>query len=73
VNNDMAAPAANAKTIAYSNFQKYQVRDVVGATMFRLNDSAYLNQGKVAFLMWARAGGNLLDSTAVKTYQHSAT
>lgn len=71
----MAAPAANAKTIAFGNFQKYKVRDVADMTIFRLGDSAYALQGqvKVGFLMWARAGGNLLDTSAIKTYQHSAT
>lgn len=73
INNDMATPAANAKTIAFGNLRSYAIRDVREFTLFRLEDSAYAKLGQVAFLAWMRAGGNLLDTGAVKLYQHSAT
>ncbi len=73
INNDMAVPAANAKTIAFGNFQKYQILDTPEIAVFRLNDYAFTQLGQVGFIMMARAGGNLLDSTALKVYQHSAT
>ncbi len=73
INNDMAQPAANARSILYGDFSKYLIRDVMDITMFRFEDSAYIIKGQYGFLAWARAGANLLDANAVKFYQHSAT
>lgn len=73
INNDMAVPAANAKSLAFGNFHKYLIRDAMDITMFRFDDSAYMKIGQVGFLAWARTGGNLLDVNSVKLYQHSAT
>jgi HK97 family phage major capsid protein len=73
INNDMAVPAANAKSIAFGGFHKYVVRDVLDVSIFRMEDSAYATRGQVGFLVMARAGGNLTDSSAVTLYQHSAT
>ena len=73
INNDMPAPAANAKSVAFGDFSQYMVRDVLDMVLYRFDDSAYMTKGQVGFLAWARAGGNLLDTTAVKTFQHSAS
>lgn len=73
INNDMPAPAANAKSLSFGQHSKYVVRDAMDVTLFRFDDSAYMSKGCIGFLAWARAGGNLLDTAAVKTYQHSAT
>lgn len=73
INNDAPAPAANAKSLAFGNLSSYMIRDAMDVTMFRFEDSAYAKFGQVGFLGIARAGGNLLDSGAVKAYQHSAT
>lgn len=73
INNDMAVPAANAKTIGYGDFSKYMIRDVLDLILFRFEDSRYAEKGQVGFLGWARAGGNLLDPNALKMFQHSAT
>jgi HK97 family phage major capsid protein len=73
INNDMAQPGANAKTIGYGDFSKYMIRDVLDLLLFRFEDSAFTTKGQVGFLGWARAGGNLLDANAIKTFQHSAT
>lgn len=73
LNNHMPAPAANAKSIAFGALNKYMVRDAMEVTLFRFEDSAYLKKGQIGFLAWCRAGGNLLDTNAVKQYQHSAT
>jgi len=74
VNQDMAVMAANAKSILCGDFSFYNVRDVMGATMFRFSDSAYVKLGQVGFLMWSRHGGNLIDAGgAVKHYANSAT
>lgn len=73
INNDVAAMAANAKSIAFGNFQNYMIRDAMDVTIFRFDDSPYLKLGQVGFLAWARAGGNLLDVNSVKLYVNSAT
>jgi HK97 family phage major capsid protein len=72
INNHVAAPAANAKSIAFGDTSKYMIRDAMQVTLFRFEDSAFLKKGQVGFLAWARMGGNLLDVNAVKTYQHPA-
>jgi HK97 family phage major capsid protein len=73
INNDMAVPAANAKTMLFGDFSFYKIRVAMDVSMFRFTDSAYTKLGQVGFLAWARMGGNLLDTAAVKFYQHSAT
>lgn len=73
INNDMPVPAANAKSLAFGNLASYLVRDTLQVTFFRFDDSPYRSKAQVGFLARARAGGNLLDSGAVRVYQHSAT
>ncbi len=73
LNNDMAVPAANAKSLGFGQFDKYLIRDALDVSLFRFDDSAYMKKGQVGFLGWARTGGNLLDTNAIKLYQHSAT
>jgi len=73
LNQDVAVPAANAKSILFGDFSKYLIRDVMNITMFRFTDSAFTIKGQVGFLGWARAGGNLLDGNAVKYLVNSAT
>lgn len=73
INQDVAPMAANAKSILFGDFSFYKIRDVMDAIMFRFTDSAYTKLGQVGFLMWARADGNLVDTTAVKYYANSAT
>ena len=73
LNNDMAAPAANAKSIVYGDLSKYIIRDALQVNLMRFDDSAFASKGQVGFLAFMRSGGNLVDSGAVKYYQHSAT
>lgn len=75
INQDMAAMAANAKSILFGVLGNYMIRDVMQATLFRFTDSVYAKKGQVGFMAWARHGGNLLDisGTTVKYYQNSAT
>lgn len=73
INQDVAAMAANAKSVLFGDFSFYKIRDVMEAVMFRFTDSAYMSKGQVGFLMWARADGNLVDTTAIRYYQNSAT
>lgn len=74
VNQDVAAMAANAKSILFGSFREaYKIRDVMDITMFRFTDSAYAKLGQVGFLAWMRSGGQCVDTAGVKYYQNSAT
>ncbi len=74
INDDVAAMAANAKSILMGDFGKYVIRPVMDLTMFRMTDSAYTLQGQVGFVAFQRIGGNLVDAGgAVKYYANSAT
>jgi HK97 family phage major capsid protein len=73
VNNDMAVPAANAKSMIFGGLNYYKIRDAMEVQMFRFTDSVYTKLGQVGFLAWCRMGGNLMDVNAVKYFQHSAT
>ena len=73
INNHMPVPAANAKSISYGDHSKYMVRDVMGLTIFKFEDSAYIKKGHVGFLGWVRGGANLLDTNATQTWQHRAS
>lgn len=74
INQDMATMAANAKSILFGDFSYYIIRDVMGMTLFRFDDSAYVKLGQVGFLAWLRSGGNFVDvGGAVKYYANSAT
>ncbi len=74
INQHMATPAANAKSILFGDMSFYKIRDAMEIEVQRFTDSAYAKKGQVGFLAWLRAGGNLTDvGGAVKYYQHSAT
>lgn len=74
INQDMAAMAANAKSILFGDFSRYTIRDVMGMTLFRFEDSAYAKLGQVGFLAWMRTGGTLTDGgQPIKAYVNSAT
>ncbi|AUS42549.1 phage major capsid protein [Ralstonia solanacearum] len=72
---DQAMPqmAANAKSIAFGDYSKYVVREVMDLTLFRMADSKYIENGQIGFIAFNRQGGNLIDvGGAVKLYQNSA-
>lgn len=73
INDDVAAMAANAYSIAFGDFNAYKIRDVMDVTLFRFTDSAYAKLGQVGFLAWMRAGGNRTDDAAIKAYRNSAS
>lgn len=73
INNHMPVPGANAKSIAFGDLSKYTIRDALQISLFRFTDSVYTRKGQVGFLAWARSGGNLIDTSAIKTYQHAAS
>ena len=74
VNDDMAAMAANARSILFGDFGQFVIRDIAGSTSLRrFDDSAFALNGQVGFCGWMRTGSNLLDTASVKAYVNSAT
>lgn len=73
VNDDVATMAANAKSIAFGDFNQFVIRDVNGVDIRRFDDSAFALNGQVGFCGWMRTGSNLLDTAAVKVYVNSAS
>jgi HK97 family phage major capsid protein len=73
INQDFASMAANAKSIAFGDFSKFVVRDAMGLTVRRFDDSAFGLKGQVGFCAWLRSGGNLLDANAVKLFINAAS
>ena len=61
VNNDMAAIAPSAVTVAFGPMEKYLIRRVRELAVLRLVER-YPDYGQVAFLGFARYDGNLLDA-----------
>lgn len=74
VNQDMATPAASAKTVAFGALDKYFIRRVAGAQVMRLSER-YADYNQTAFLAFQRWDGNLIDAGThpVKYLQQSAT
>jgi HK97 family phage major capsid protein len=74
INQHMAAPAVNAKIIAFGALDKYLIRDVLGLQVLRLNER-YADYLQVGFLAFLRADGNLIDAGThpVKYFQATAT
>src|SRR6185437_1264227 len=73
INQDVAAMAANAKSVLFGDFSFYKIRDTLEMMLFRFTDSAYASKAQVGFLAWMRSGGNLVDAKAVYYYANSAT
>ncbi len=63
VNQHMAVAAGSGagKSILFGDLSTYQIRDVMGVTLIRL-DERYAEYGQVAFLAWSRHDGDLLDA-----------
>ena len=74
INQDVAAPAASAKSLLFGRLEKYYWRDVQGIQVMRLSER-YSDYLQVGFMAFARAGGRLIDSGTdpVKYYQHPAS
>lgn len=73
VNQHMAVQAANALSLAFGDFTKYIIRDVMQVLLFRMTDSKYTELGQVGFLAFMRTGAQYVDvGGAVKTYQNAA-
>lgn len=74
INQDVAAPAASAKSLLFGRLEKYYWRDVQGIQVMRLAER-YSDYLQVGFMAFARAGGRLIDAGTdpVKYYQHPAS
>lgn len=74
VNNDVAAMAANAKSILFGDFKNYFIRDVKNVQVIRFNEK-YMDAGQVGFVAFSRADGKLVNAggNPVAYYQNSAT
>jgi HK97 family phage major capsid protein len=74
INQDMAVPAANAKTVLFGRFDKYIVRRVRDIFVFRFAEK-YMDFGQIGFLAFARYDGNLLNAgtNPIKYLSQSAT
>lgn len=74
VNDDVAAMAANAKSVAFGDFSQFVIRDVSNSTsILRFDDSAFALNGQVGFCGWLRTGSNLLNAAAVKVFVNAAS
>ena len=74
INQDVAVPAANAKSVLFGDFSYYIIRDIMAMEMFRFADSPYIKLGQIGFLAWMRTGGNFIDiGGSVKQLVNSAT
>jgi len=74
INQDMAAPAANAKTILFGDFTHYFIRRVVGVQLLRLTER-FADFNQTAFVAFQRWDGNLVDAgtNPIKYLAQSAT
>jgi HK97 family phage major capsid protein len=73
INQDMPVMAANAKSIAFGDFQSaYVIRQVTGVQVKRF-DERFADKLQVGFLSYARYDGTVDDLNAAKLYANSAT
>jgi HK97 family phage major capsid protein len=73
INQDMPVMAANAKSVLFGNFTEAYLRRIVNdVQIVRLNER-YADFLQVGFFGFARAGGTVQRTGAVKAYQNSAT
>jgi len=73
INNDVAAMAANAKSLLFGDFKKYVIRDVRGISLMRLAER-YAEYRQVGFFAFSRHDGDLIDAGThpIKYYANSA-
>lgn len=74
INNDMATMAANAKSVAFGDFSKVIVRQVLDFMLVRFGEK-FMDQGQIGFLAFERADSNVQDAgtNPLKYYKNSAT
>ena len=72
VDPNVAAMAANARSVLAGDWSRYFVRLVNGIRFERSDDFAF-NQDLVTFRCLLRADGRLIDPSAIRAFVHSAT
>jgi HK97 family phage major capsid protein len=73
INQHMPIMAADAKSVAFGDFSKYIIREVMQMMFFRFTDSVYSRKGQVGFLAMMRIGGRYIDvGGAVKYFQNAS-
>lgn len=72
INQDVAAMAANAKSVLFGDFSKYIIRDAKDVTIARLVER-YAEYGQVGFLAFSRHEGRSINTASVKYFQNSAS
>ena len=74
INEDMADPAASAKTVAFGDMSAYKIRDVKGIQVLRLVER-YADYGQVGFLAFHRHDAKLIDAGThpIKVLQQAAS
>lgn len=72
VNQDMAAPAVNVKSVLFGDFEAgYVIREVMGIQSIRF-DERYMDYFQVAFASFLRADGEVQDSYAYRALTQAA-
>jgi HK97 family phage major capsid protein len=74
INQDMAVPAASAKTVLFGDFSNYFIRRVAGVQVLRLQER-YAELNQVGFLCFQRWDGQLVDAGThpIKYLQQAAS
>jgi len=73
LNNDMPVPAANAKSIAFGDFEEgYLIRDVADFFLLRL-DERFADFLQTGFVGFQRTDATVQNSYAYTLFQNSAT
>ncbi|TXH52762.1 MAG: phage major capsid protein [Desulfurellales bacterium] len=70
INEAMATLATTNKTVLFGDFSAYQIRDVGGITVLRLNER-FADNLQVGFIAYQRSDGDLLDTAAVRVLQQA--
>ena len=66
INQDMVSALTTGKKIMlFGDFSKYVVRQVMGMSIRRLEER-FIDNGQVGFIAFARADGELVNTSAVK-------
>lgn len=62
VNSEVYGIGADKRSVFYGNFRRgYKIRDVMGITLFRLNER-YMDDGQFGFIAFSRHDGALVDA-----------
>jgi HK97 family phage major capsid protein len=74
INNDVAVPAASAKSVLFGDFSNYYIREVKAIQVVRLEE-LYAANGQNGYMAFMRMDGGMVDAgqNPVKYFAHSAS